>query len=300
MAIAGIVLVSCGPKTEKSAGPISDHDLMVMARGNDIKITEQLFNRAKDAFKSGQWDRALELTEGLATAPTARVGHTHFRVRSRTLRTVIYAGQLKGRMELAEAYGQGADKAKNPQFKAEYRRLQNDHLQAAAHAALNLAETARQLAPDGVISKTVPLETSIPPTEGPVEIAALERVKEGGWLEPDQQESAAADSLRKGMDDALAEVVSGDLAKARTVFADGPANLEGAAFAIFLAQELADGAIVFDRHHRPDSLKMKTLCDQGQETLKAALARLQDNPDKDKEKEVKKLQDRFKTLLKKG
>jgi len=308
MAIAGIVLLSCGHTTEKSAAPttensaasISDNDLIVMARGNNINICAQLYERAKGAFKNAQWDRALELTAGLATAPTSHTEHTHLRVRSRTLRTVIFAGQIKGNMKLAETYGQGADKTKNPQFKAAYQRLQNDTLQAAAHAALGLAETAHLLAPDGVTSKSQPVEVSIPPTDSPVEIAALARVKEGGWLEPDQQESAAADSLRKGMDDALAEVISGDLAKARSAFADGPKELDGAAFAIFLSQELADGAIVFDRHHTRDSLKMKTLCDEGQETLKAALALLKDNPDKDKEKEVKKLQDRFSTILKNG
>ena len=34
------------------------------------------------------------------------------------------------------------------------------------------------------------------------------------------------------------------------------------------------------------------------EALKAAAALLKDNPDKDKDKEVKKLQERFKTILK--
>jgi hypothetical protein len=42
---------------------------------------------------------------------------------------------------------------------------------------------------------------------------------------------------------------------------------------------------------------MKILCDEGEETLKAAQALLKENPNKDEEKAVQKLQDRFKTIL---
>ena len=96
----------------------------------------------------------------------------------------------------------------------------------------------------------------------------------------------------------LAMWLVGDRAKARQALASGSTKLGGAAFAIFLAQELADGAIVFDRHHGLDPQKMDALCDEGDGTLKAALALLKDTPDKDQEKEVKKLQDKFKTIRK--
>jgi hypothetical protein len=278
MAIIGVVLVSCGPTTEKPAVPTNPYD------------------RAKDAFKSGELDKALESTYKLATATPS----TDFTERARVLRAVIYTGELKSKLELVAAYNQGVNEEKNPQFKTEYRRLENDNLQAAARAALNVAETAHQIAPEGVIAKELTLEASFPTTEGPIEVKELARVKAGGWLEPDQQESAAADSLRKGIDDALAEVVSGDRAKARNALAGGSTKLDGAAFAIFLSQQLAEGAVVFDRHHGRDALKLKTLCDEGQETLKAAQALLKEKPDKDQEKEIKKLQDKFKTILKNG
>ena len=147
-----------------------------------------------------------------------------------------------------------------------------------------------------MIAKELTLEASYPTTEGPTEIKELAHVEEGGWIESDQQESAAADSLRKGVDDALADVVSGDRAKARQALAGGSTKLDGAAFAIFLAKELADGAVVFNRHHSRDPQKLITLCDEGEVTLKAALALLKDTPNKDQEKEVKKLQDKFKTI----
>ena len=274
--VAGIVLVSCGPTTNKSAGQTSAYD------------------RAKDAFKSGQLDKALELTDKLATA-TPPEDSTE---RARVLRAVIYTGELRGTKELAEAYSQGASKSENPQTQSGYRRLQHDILVTAAKAALNLATTARQIAPDGVIAKELILEASYPSTEGPPEIKELATVEKGDWIGAEQQDSASADSLRKGVDDALADLVSGDRAKARQALAGGSIKLEGAAFAIFLAKGLADGAVVFDSHHSIDPQKLRMLCDEGDQSLKGALAFLKDTPDKDQEKEVKKLQDKFKTIRK--
>jgi len=274
--VAGVVLVSCGPTANKPAAETSPYD------------------RAKDAFKSGDLDKALELTDKLATA-TPPADSTD---RARVLRAVIYTGELKSAVELAEAYSKGVEKAKNGRFVSEYRRLHNDNLSYAAKAALNLAETAHQIAPDGAIAKELTLEASYPTTEGPAEVKLLAHVEEGGWIEPDEQESAAADALRKGIDDALADVVSGDRAKARQALAGGSTQLDGAAFAIFLAKELAEGAVIFDRHHSRDPQKLITLCDEGEESLKAALALLKDTPDKDQEKEAKKLQDKFTTIRK--
>ena len=276
MIVAGIILSSCQPTANKPAVQISAYD------------------RAKDAFKGGQMDQALNLTDKLATA----VPPEDATDRARVLRAVIYAGEVKSTMELADAYGKGVEKAKNPRFQSEYRRLQQANRESAGNAALKLAEAAHQIAPDGIIAKEQTLEASYPTTEGPPEVKDLTRVEEGGWIEPDQQDSAAADSLRKGIDDALADVVSGDRAKALTALANGPVKLDGVAFAIFLAKELAVGAVVFDRHHSRDPQKLITLCDEGEECLKAALTLLKDTPNKDQAAEVKKLQDKFKTTRK--
>lgn len=272
--VAGGVLVNCGPGANKPAAPTNEYD------------------RAKDAFKSGDLEKALNLTDKLATA-TPPADYTD---RARVLRMVIYTGELKSSEKLAAAYSKGAEKAKNPRFETEYRRLHNDNLAAAARAALNLAETAHQIAPNGTIAKALLLEASYPTTEGPVEVKQLARVEEGGWIEPDEQENAAADALRMGVDDALADAVSGDRAKARQALASGSTNLNGVAFAIFLSKELADGAAVFDRHHGRDPQKLITLCDEGDQTLQAAQALLKDTPDKGEEAQVKTLQDKFKTL----
>jgi hypothetical protein len=281
IALAGILLMSCAPPVERPRGPAAAYD------------------DAKDMFKRGRFDRSLDFTDALSSASPPN----SYTERARVLRAVIYTGELRSLKELGEAYAQGVDKTKNTQFKAEYRRLQNDNLQAAARAALNLAETAHQLAPDGVISKELTLEASFPTTQGPVEVQELARVKNGAWLEPEgpsSQESAAADSLRKGIDDALADAVSGDRPKAISALAGGSTKIEGVDFALFLSKGLVDGATIFDRKHERDSQKLKTLCNEGNETLKAASALLKEKPDADKDKALKKIQDQFKTILKKG
>jgi hypothetical protein len=252
------------------------------------------YARATEAFKNGKLTTALNLTEKLAIA-TPPADTTD---RAQVLRAVIFTGRLKCAMELSEAYSKGADKTKDSKFEIAYRRAQNDNLRSAEETAFKLAETAHQIAPGGVIAKELTLEASYPTTEGPAEIKELATIEKGDWLEPDKQDSVSAEALRKGIDDALADVVAGDRSKARQALAGGILKLDGAAFAIFLAQELADGAVVFDRHHGINPSRLNTLCDEGEESLKAALTLLKDAPNKDQEKEVKKLQDKFKTLRK--
>jgi len=271
-----VVLASCGPSTSNPSAQTSPYD------------------RAKEAFKSGQLDKALDLTDKLATA-TPPEDSTD---RARVLRAVIYSGELKGAKELAEAYNKGAEKATASPARSGYHRLQHDTLVTAGKAALGLAATAHQIAPDGVIAKELTLDASYPAAEGSSEIKELATVEAGTLISPDQQDSASVDAMRKGVDDALGEVVGGDRAKARNVLASGSTKLEGTAFAIFLAQQLAEGAVVFDKHHSLDPQRLRSLCDEGDETLKAASALLKDTPNKDQEKEVKKLQDKLKALRK--
>ena len=276
MIVMAALLVSCSAPVQKPTGPAAD------------------YNDAKDMFKRGRFDRAIESTDALSTAsPT-----NDFTERARVIRAVIFTGQLKSAKELSDAYAEGADKTKNSQFKAAYLRQHHDTLLFASKAALNTAETAHQLVPDGVIAKELILEASYPTVEGPMQVTDLDRIEAGGWVEPDQQDSAAADSLRKGIDEALADAVSGDRSKARNALASGSTKIDGVDFAIFLANQLAEGAVVFDRKHGRDPMKLKTLCDEGNDTLKAALAQLKEQPDKAKEKEVKELQERFKKILK--
>ena len=77
-----------------------------------------------------------------------------------------------------------------------------------------------------------------------------------------------------------------------------PLTISGLDFALFLGNQLVEAASFFDRRHSRDPQKLRTVCDEGYEAVKAAEALLKETPDKDKEKQVKKLEDQIKTTLK--
>ena len=268
--------VSCSPPVPKPTGPAAD------------------YQDAKDMFKRGNFLRAVEFTDGLAKAVPA----TPYTERAQVLRTVILTGAVKSYKELAEAYSKGAEVSRNTNFKATYQRLGHDALLEGSTAALALAETARRLLEGDQISKELTLEAPYPSVEGPLEIADLATVKMGGWIEPDHQDSVAVDSLRKGIDDALAEAVSGDRSKAREALASGSTKIAGFDFAMFLGNQILQAASFFDRKHARDPQKLRAVCDQGFAAVRAAEALLKEAPDKDKDKQVKKLEDQIKTMLK--
>lgn len=273
--VAAFALVSCGPGANQAA-------------------PSNPYESAKEAFKNNQLDKALDITEKLASVTPPG----DFTDRARVLRVVIFSSELRSAKAMAEAYSKGSEKSKNPQFQTAYRRLHNDNLEVAARSALDLAETVHQIAPQGAFAKEFVLEANYPSVEGPTELPQVARIEQGAWIEPDLQESSGTDCLHKSVDDTLADVVSGDRAKARQELTGGSVTLAGPAFALFVATQLADGAEVFDRHHGSDSQKLKLMCEQGQLALKAAQDMLKATPDKDQEAAAKKLQDRFKTILK--
>jgi hypothetical protein len=266
------LLVACSPPVERPKG----------AAGAYLDATD-MFGRAR-------YDRALEFTESVASASPANA----YTERARVLRAIILSGQVNGYRELGEAYSKGAEAAKNPRYKAEYQRLRHDNFQYASKLALGLAEVAQQLTQGGTISKELTLEAPYPSVEGPMMIKQLGRVRDGGWIEPGDQEQVALDAPRAGIDDALAEVVRGDRFKAQTRMKAGPVKLDGAEFALFLGHQVLAGASLFDKNHMHDPQKFRVLCGIADQAAKAAGALLKDNPDPDKEKRLKKLEDQIK------
>jgi hypothetical protein len=252
------------------------------------------FASAKDMFKKGQFNRALEFADGAATATPPNA----FTDRSRVLQVVIYSGLVNSYLELVDAYGEGTEKTKNPRFESEFSRLRHDYLQYGSGAALGLGEVAHRIAEGAMVSKEYTLEAPYPSAEGPAEVEQLKHVMEGGWIEPQDQETAAIDSQRKGIDDALAGLVGGDRSKARAALEAGPVKIDGADFAIFLGGQVLQGARLFDLKRMRDPQKLRVLCDVANEAAKAALALLKESPDKDKEKAAKKLQEDIQAVAK--
>jgi len=251
------------------------------------------YESAKDMFKRGRFDRAIEFSDGPAKASAPNL----FTDRARVLQVVIYSGQVRAYKELVDAYRQGADATKNTRFKAEYERQRHDYLQYGSRLALGLGDVAHRIIESGQMSKEYVLEAEYPTTEGPLTLPQLAKVSDGGWIEPEEQEAVARDAQFKGIDDALADLVGGDRSKARTAMGAGPVKISGVDFGTYLGRQLLTGASLFDRKHLRDSMKLRTLCGEADEAAKAALALLKDNPNKEKEKAVKKLQDDIKTAL---
>jgi|GEM_PF-927410 len=251
---------------------------------------------ATDMFKRGRYDRALEFTESIASASPSNA----YSDRARVLRVVILTGQMNGYKELGDAYAKGADATKNPQYKAEYERLRHDDLKYASQLALGLGEVAQQFTASGTLPKELSLDAPYPTLEGPMTISQLERVRQGGWIEQGDQEQAALDAPRAGIDDALAEVVRGDRFKAQSVMKAGPVKLDSVDFGIFLGNGVLTGATLFDKKHIQDPEKFRVVYALAQSTAKAAGDALKASPDPDKEKRLKKLEDDIKAELKNG
>ena len=274
--LALILTVSCGPTVQRPAGPAGD------------------YSDATDLFAKGNINRCIQFTEGLATAtpPTA------YTDRARVLRVVIFTGQVKAFKELSEAYTKGWEKAKVSTVRSDFGFQRQNNIEYGGEAALNLQMVANQLAKGGELPKDLTLEAPYPTAEGPTTISQLSRVVDGGGIESGDQDAAALDALRKGIDDALGEIVGGGRAAARSAMKAGPVKLENYKFAIYLAKQLQNAAGMFDKKHSYDPAKFRALCATATDMTKAALATMKDNPDKEKEKEVKKLQDEIKASLK--
>lgn len=252
------------------------------------------YESAKEMFQRGRFDRAIEFTDGLVTASPPN----EFTERARVLRAALLGGHVRAYKELADAYAKGAEATKNPRFKGEYSRLRHDYLQYASRAALGLGELSHAILNSTGYPAQATLEAPYPTAEGPVTLPALAKVTEGGWIEPEEQESVQVDALRKGIQEALSDLVGADRAKVRAAMKAGPVQISGVDFAIYMGRQLLEGASVFDRTRMRDSQKLKVLAGQAEEAAKAALAMLKEKPDAEKEKEVRKLQEQIKNVVK--
>ena len=271
-----LLLMACAPTVERPTGLAGE------------------FEDAKEMFKRGKFDQAIDFAEGLATASPAN----KFTDRARVLQAVMFTGLVYAYKNMSDAFSKGFEKTKDPHHQATYGRQRHDTLQLGGKRALDLGEVTQRLLQGDALPKELILEASYPTTEGPIEVKDLLRISDGGWVESEQQDAAAIDAIRKGMDDSLAKVIGGDRAKARSALAAGPAKLDGVDYSLYLGHALVDGAGFFDKKHIHDLQKTKVLLGLADSSAKAGMALLKDNPNKDKEAAVKKLQDEIKATLK--
>jgi hypothetical protein len=270
-----VFVLACSPPVERPKGLAAD------------------YADAKDMFKRGRLDRVIDITEGVAeTKPPSQYVYE-----ARVLRAVVFSGQMKAFDEMADSYQKGQKAVRQAEYAVTYRRQRQDSLQMAGNSALGLGEIAQQFIADGSFPKELVLDAPWPEAEGPEVVEELQRVREGGRISSEDQEAAGVDARRKGIDNALAEIVGGDRAKARTALVAGPVKLNGVDFAIFLGKQLVGGAKMFDNGHMQDPDKLKTLCALADNVAQQALALLKETPNKDQEKEIKKLQGDIKKTM---
>jgi hypothetical protein len=271
-----MLVVACSSPSPKLSGPA------------------RAYAEAEATFSKSNFDRAVELTDKPANSSPPN----EFTERARVLRVIIFSGSVNAYKELTDAYEKGAQGAKQPALRGEYRRLRQDNSQLWSQGALALGEVAQQLTTGGSIPRELTLEAPYPAAEGPVTVLQLDQVEKGNAIGPEGEDAAAADARRKGVDDALAEIMGGDRSKARSALTGGPVKVSGVACTLFLARQLLVGAEAFDRKHGNEPTKFMVLHARSQEAVKAALAQLKDNPSADQEKEAKKLQDELKAAMK--
>jgi len=252
-----------------------------------------IYENGKEMFGRGRFDKAIEITEDLAAKSPADATIE----KARVLRVVILSGELNAYKDAAEAYEKGADATKNPHFQAAYRTNRGNAFQTASARALGLGDTAKQIMDGGGFDKDFILDAPYPATEGPLDVAAYQKVRGGEWVEPEDQDAAMVDGERKGIDDALAALI-GDRAKARDALKAGPVTLKGLDFAFYVANELVIGASVFDKKHSENPPKLRALEGEADQIAKAIQATLKANPNPDYDKKLKKLDDQLKTTLK--
>ncbi len=276
MTLALILMAGCSPPVQKAVGPAAEYTL------------------AKDYFAKGNLDRAIEHTESLSKGSPPN----EYTDRARVLRAVIFSGQLKGYKELTDAYAKGLDETKNSLAKTAFAAQRRDDLQHGAQIALYLAQAAHLLTQGGTLPDNLTLDAPYPTSEGPTVVTQLTRVIEGGMVGPDDLAAASVDAQCKGVNDAVAEVLGGDRAQARTALQAGPAKLDAYKFSLFLSRQLWNASGIFDRKHLHDLEKYRILSSEADEAAKVALATFKEKPDKEKAKEVKKIQDGIKAGLK--
>ena len=277
-AVGSIVMlvVACSSPSPKTTGPA------------------RAYTDAEETFSKGNFDRTVELTDKTANSSPPN----EFTERARVLRVIILSGYVNAYKDLTNAYEKGSQAAKQPALRAEYRRLRQDSFQLWSKGALALGEVAQQLTTGGSIPKELTLEAPYPSVEGPITVLQLDQVEKGNAIGSEGEEAAAADARRKGVDDALAEIMGGDRSKARSALTAGPVKLNGVVCTLFLARQLLVGAEAFDRKHGDEPTKFMALHARSQEAVKEALAQLTESPNADQEKEAKKLQDELKAAMK--
>jgi hypothetical protein len=248
------------------------------------------YQQAEVMFKQGNLDRALSLTDELASGNASDPDTLNARV----LRAVIFSSRMEAYRKLADVYKKGSRAATKTQPVSSYNRRRSNAMQYGSEAALNLGEVIMELTSMPAFPKEITLNAPWPSVEGPQQVDDLARIEKGIWVPEDAQDSAGVDVQHKAVVDVLGEVVGGDRSKARAAMEAGPVKLTGLDFALFLEKQMVDGLDLFGPKYLASAGQLKTLCGVAERLAQPIEAMLKENPDKAKEAELKKLEKKIK------
>jgi hypothetical protein len=204
------ILVGCSTDTKSGAPPRSG------------TLAHSWFS-ANEAWKVGEYERAVEHLSRLAIAPS------EYQDRARAWLIVAAAGVADGYRELADAYETGS--RSNKQVAAEYRRHVNETRNAANRMALMYAETIHE-----TLNKEKDLKFKFDfvfPSGSAAEPVQLVRVSKGLQVLPADHETLKKAMTTRGIvrfAGALA-AADGDIEKAKAQFANPPHDVALAAVA---------------------------------------------------------------------
>lgn len=275
-----MVVVACSPPEERPTG------------------WAKVYEDGKDLFARSDFERAVDYIRDLALKKPSN----HYSERGQVLSVILLSGLAQGYREVAEAYGSGIDKLEDPGQRSEYRRLRQDTYQYARTHALHLAEVARQFVEshdreEVTQMKHLIVECRYPSAEVPSSNHLLERAKAGEWITPEEGEVAQRIALRMHMQRSMAGALGVEAAQIGAALQTGTATVPDAAFNLYLAGELVEGARIFGTKGIDESQNLVVLCDQADASLKQALEILEANPNEDLEKTSRDVQKRIEEML---
>ena len=274
-----VLMLSCGPSQPQLTGPAA------------------AYANAKQTLARGMNDSFEKALETLGTLSNADPPNDYTN-KARVLSAAILCGEMDGHKMLSDAYAKGAAVTKETALKRQYTSLHSDTQERAAHLALDLGEVVLQLTKGGALPSGLTLDVGYPNPEPGTEIPALIQVKQGLKIGQDEVDEAALEAPRIGFVNALASMVQGDRAKAKSELTAGPVPLASAPLALYLGNEVMGGASLYDPKHLNDPEHFKPLLGVVDDAAQAAEAALKQNPNADESKSLKKLQEEIKAGLK--
>ena len=279
-ALTVMIIVSCSPPEERPRG------------------WAKVYEDGKELFGRSDFERAVDYVRELALKEPSN----DYSERGQVLSVILLSGLAQGYRKVAEAYGAGIDKLEDPAQRSEYRRLRQDSYQYARTHALHLAEVARQFVESHEVEevgemKALMVECPYPAVDPPSTNQLLERAKEGGWITAEEQAEAQRNALRIHVQRSLAAALGVEPAEVGPALQTGTARVPDAAFNLYLAGELVEGARIFDTQGLDESRNLVILCDQADASLKQALEILEANPHEDIEKTSRDVQKRLEETL---